>query len=170
MFYYGNRLAHGEVADVRDFLEALRRYFLAGWTWGAANLLVIALLIGDYIVTGRLSASPAARFTQGFYLAALGIWLLIQLFALPFLFEQEKASLWQGIRNGAVFVGRAPVFSLFLGVLLILTLALGAALFMLSGAAGGVFLAVAGNRAVISRLEGNRAVSQRDRFHQKRIS
>src|SRR5919109_929161 len=53
LFYYGNRIAHGEIATERDFLHAMRRYWRPAWRWGVLNLLVVGLLSGDYYLVAR---------------------------------------------------------------------------------------------------------------------
>ncbi len=156
LFTYCNRLAHGEMADFGDYWRAFRRQWGPAWRWGAVNLVVMILLLGDFILTGQLSQAPFARFMQGFYLAAAGAWLIVQLYALPFLIEQTKPSVRQALRNAAVMLGRSPGFSVGLGFLLVLLLVAGLAAFMLTLACGAVVVASAGNRAVISRLEAYR--------------
>ncbi len=156
LFTYCNRLAHGEIADFSDYWLAFRRQWGPAWRWGAVNLLVIGLLAGDFILTGQLSQSAFARFMQGFYVAALGAWLIVQLYALPFLIEQATPSVRQALRNGAVMLGRNLSFSVLLSILLVLLLIAGVALFLLTLVCGGVVVASAGNRAVINRLEAHR--------------
>jgi hypothetical protein len=157
LFHYGNQIARGEVAGVDDFLRGIRRFWGTGWRWGILNLVVVGLLVGDFLLTGRLSQSPAGQFAQGFYLAVLAAWLLLQLFSLPFLFEMEDQDVMVALRNGALMIGRNPVFSLALAAFSISILAFGVLLFMLSAAAGGVFLSFAGNHAVRNRLAVHRA-------------
>lgn len=157
LFFYGNRIAHDEIASERDFLDALRRYWKPAWRWGVLNLLVIGLLTGDYFLTARLIDNTAlASYVQGLYVALLAGWLLLQLFTLPFLFEQEEPRLLQALRNAAVLIGQNLVFVLVLGVLLVLSLAAGVLAFMLTFALGGAFLAFAGNRAVLAHLAPGR--------------
>ncbi len=154
IFYYANRLAHQEAADFADFWRAFRSYWGPAWRWGLLTYLVIAILFFDERLTGRTgAASPAI---QGFYLALLSAWLLLQLFTLPLLFEQDRPSLRQALRNAAVMLGRNIVFSVLLGVLLSLLLLAGIPLFMLTFAFGGMLLASAGNHAVIDRLEAEK--------------
>lgn len=152
LFYAANRLANGEPFDLGDYLRAVRRYFGLGWRWGAANLLVLLILAGDFILTGRMSQSSSARFAQGLYLALLAGWALWQVFSLAFLFQQETLSLRQAWRNGVVLIGRNLVWSLGLALLVAAVLLVGAALFLLSGAAGGIFVALVGTHAVLDRL------------------
>jgi uncharacterized membrane protein YesL len=153
LFFYGNRLAHEETADLKDFLRAWRNSWSTGWRWGALNLFLIVILIGDIALTGRLGQATGFRLIQGFYLAALLVWSLVQLYALPMLFEQKEPSLRLALRNGAAMLANNPVFSLSLAVLLFLTLLLGTLAFLLSLAVGGVFLAAVANRAVLNRLK-----------------
>jgi len=152
LFYVANRMAHGEPTDPSDFLRALRRYLGAGWRWGAVNAVLLFLLVGDIILTGRLSQSAAGHLAQGFFVAALAAWLVVQLYALPFLLEQEIPSVRQALRNGAVMLGANASFSAALGVLLVLVLLAGTVFFFVTFAAGGVFVALVGNHAVLSRL------------------
>jgi uncharacterized membrane protein len=156
LFYYGNRIAHDETANERDFLHAIRHYWSPAWRWGLINLVVIGLLIGDYYLTGKLAGNTnTAHFLQGLYIALLAGWLLLQLFALPFLFEQEQPSVRQALRNASVFIRRNLFFVLVLALLLGLSLVAGTLAFMLTFAFGGAFLAFAGNRAVLQDLADN---------------
>ncbi len=60
------------------------------------------------ILPGNLSRSGYARLAQGLYLAWLAGWIFLQIFALPFLFEQRQPSLRLVWRNGAALVGCNP--------------------------------------------------------------
>jgi Protein of unknown function, DUF624 len=160
LFYYGNRLAHGEIADLRDFWHTLRYCWRPAWRWGVVNLALFFLLVGDVRLTGGMGQSPLARFGQSFYLAALGGWFLLQLYALPFLIEQEQASLRLALRNAALMIGRNPAFSFGLMVLLGLTLAIGTLFFLFSVAGGAVFVAIAGNRAVLNRIVAQQRLAE----------
>jgi hypothetical protein len=155
LFYFTNRRAHGESADLGDFFGAFRRYWKPAWRWGLINAVLIAILAGDVLLTGRLGPTPTVQLVQGIYLALLGAWLLVQFYALPFLFEQQQPSVRQALRNGAVLLGRNLGFSLLLALLAVCVLFVGMLVFLLTLAGGGAFLAAAGNRAVINRLEIN---------------
>ncbi|HSL44657.1 MAG TPA: hypothetical protein VK897_14570 [Anaerolineales bacterium] len=155
LFFYGNRIAHGEVANERDFLKAMRRYWKPAWRWGLLNVVVIGLLTGDYYLIGKLiDTSNTADFIQGLYITLLAGWILLQLFALPFLFEQERPSVPQALRNATVFIRKNLLFTFVLALLLALSLIAGTLAFMLSFALGGAFIAFASNRAVLQDLTG----------------
>ena len=158
LFFYANRIAHGESATERDFLRAVRIYWGPAWRWGLLNLFMIGLLSGDYYLTARLTDNTnIASFIQGLYIALLAVWLLLQLFALPFLFEQKQPEVLRALRNAAVFIGKNLSFVLVFALLLLFSLAAGMLVFMLTFAFGGVFLAFAGNRAVLEHLEAREA-------------
>jgi hypothetical protein len=153
LFFYGNRIAHGEVANERDFLAAVRQYWRPAWRWGFVNLIVVGLLVGDYSLIGRMNIDPnAMHFIQGLYVTLLVFWSLLQLFALPFLFEQNQPVVLQALRNAMVFIRRNLFFVCTLALLLIISLTLGTLAFMLTFAFGGAFLAFAGNHAVLEHL------------------
>ena len=153
LFYYGNRVVHDESVNERDFLNAMRQYWGPAWRWGFMNILIIGLLTGDtYLVETLTDNTTLASFVQGLYLTLLASWLLLQLFALPFLFEQTEPRVMQALRNAAVFLKRNLVFAIVLGLLLSLSLIAGTLLFMLTFAFGGAFLAFAGNHAVLKDL------------------
>jgi hypothetical protein len=153
LFFYGNRIAHGETANERDFLNAIRSYWGPAWRWGFLNLLVIGLLTGDYYLTGKLAGNAnTAYFIQGLYITLLAGWLLLQLFTLPFLFEQKQPLVLQALRNAAVFISRNLIFVLVLALLLGLSLTAGVLAFMLTFVFGGAFVAFAGNHAVLKDL------------------
>ena len=114
---------------------------------------MIAFLLGDMILTGQISQGSWSQYLQGLYLALLAGWLVVQFFALPFLFEQETMSVRKALQNGAVLIGRNPGFAIALTGVLALLLIVGTLAFMLSFAFGAVIIACAGNRAVLNRLE-----------------
>jgi hypothetical protein len=153
LFYYSNRIAHGEIATERDFIHAIRQYWGPAWRWGALNLFVIGLLTGDYYLIERLTENTQlAAFIQGLYVTLLGGWLVLQLFTLPFLLEQERPLVVQALRNAMLFVRRNLIFVLVLAFLLGLSLMAGVLVFMLTFAFGGALVAFASNYAVLRDL------------------
>lgn len=156
LFFYGNRIARGETANERDFLRAVREYWVPAWRWGLLNLAVVGLLAGDYYLTGKIVPnSGILPYLQGFYAVLLAGWLLIQLFALPFLFEQQEPLVLQALQNSARFIRKNFILSVVLALLLVISLAVGALAFMLTFVFGGAFLAFAGNHAVLLELNSD---------------
>jgi len=153
LFFYGNQVAHGERFTERDFLQAVRSYWKPAWRWGLINVLAIGVLTGDYYLIGKMAGNAnQAYWIQGFYLTVLAGWFLLQLFALPFLFEQEQPSVRQALRNAAVFIGRNLILVLVLTLLLLISLTAGMLVFMLTLVFGGALIAFASNHAVLEHL------------------
>ena len=153
MFFYGNRIAHDEVVDERDFLQAIRDYWKPAWRWGFVNLSIIVLLAGDYYLTAKLlDDADVVYWVQGFYITLLIGWLVVQVFALPFLFEQERPLVTQALRNSVIFIRRNLIFVLMLALLLAFSLTLGVLTFMLTFVVGGALIAFASNHAVLDHL------------------
>ncbi len=155
LFYYTNRLVNGEVADLKDFLTGFRRYWKVSYRWALLNLAALLILIVDYRFTGQAGDSPWIQFAQGLYLTLTGFWLILQFYALPFIFEQETPSLRGALRNAAVMIGKNPLFCLLTVVLLAAVLLVGALLFMISVPVAGCLLGCTANRAVLNRLQAN---------------
>lgn len=153
LIYYGNRIAHGEVTDLSDFWKAFRSYWGPAWRWGGINLFVILFLAADVALTGQLSQGLWKSYLQGLYLVLLAVWLALQFFALPFLFEQETMSVRMAWRNSAVMFAKNMGFGVALLIFLMLLLIAGTVVFMLSLMFGAVFTACASNRAVLNRLD-----------------
>lgn len=152
LFYYTNRVAHGEVTDLTEFWRIFRHHWDVAWRWGGINAGVLLFLIVDIILTGQLQGAWTS-YLQGFYFAGLISWITLQLFALPFFFEQETMNVRQAMRNAGVLIGNNLGFAILLSVGLTLILILFTAAFMLSLMFGAVFLACAGNRAVLNQLK-----------------
>ena len=152
LFYFTNRIAHGEVADLADFWRYFRQNWGIAWRWGAVNTIVIGFLVADIVLTAQFEGSWTP-FLQVFYIVCLVVWLALQLLSLPFLFEQETMNIRQSRRNARILAGDNPGFTLMLLIGLILILVLSTVAFMLSLMFGMVFLACSGNRAVLNRLE-----------------
>lgn len=156
LFSLANRRAHDELYDLKDFWPAFRCYWGPGWRWGAINLAVLFFLAGDVYLTGRGTVTPLTRFIQGFYFALIALWGIVQLYTLAFLIEQEKPSVRTALRNGAVMLGRNPIFSVCLGIILLVACLVGTVAFLLTLGFGAMFVAAAGNRAVIEQLESTK--------------
>jgi hypothetical protein len=153
LFYYANQSVRGEAIYVTDFFKAIPRFWKTGWRWGLMNLIVLAILAGDIYLTNSENLSPAGLFFRSLYFTLAAFWFLSQVFALPFLLEQEKPAVFQALRNSLVMIGKNPIFSLSLLIFLLLILILGVVVFMLSIALGSVYVAFVGNRAVLSQIQ-----------------
>lgn len=111
MYAIARRLADGEFIEPRHGLEALRRMFAPAWVWGAINLLIVGVLVGNFWLyqsaTGWLWTG--LRLVWG--VIALG-WFAVNLFYWPFWLAQEQHSLQLTFRNSFLFLAKRPGLAL----------------------------------------------------------
>lgn len=149
---YCNGLAAGEPLDHRDYWRYFKQSWGIGWKWGAVNLFLLAFLAGDIFVTSRAQAFTGQKLLLGVYLAIGIIWLILQFFALPFLYEQKSIHLRQAWSNSQRLLAGNPGFALTLLLALTLILLLGFPIFALSIFFGPIFTSLVANLAVKDRI------------------
>ena len=113
----GNRIAHGEVVDLKDFWETFRHEWGVAWRWGGIFLAVLLVLVANLVITGSFQTSWKP-YLQGLYLFLIICWLILQNFVLPFLWEQEKMSVRQALHNSWAFILGNPEFAILLSMVL----------------------------------------------------
>ncbi len=154
LYRYANRLAHGEIVDVKDFVNEIKHSWNAGWRWGAINLFVCAIFIGDVLLSNQKNMGTSVfPYMQSFYIALLVVWLLLQTYVLSFMVEQEQPLVKNAFRNSFLMLGKNFKFSSAYILESIFLILVGVILFMVIFAIGGVLLADMGNRAVLLNLE-----------------
>jgi hypothetical protein len=127
MYVIARQLADGEFIEPRHGLQALRRMFAPAWVWGAINLMIVGVLIGNFwfyeSATGWLWTG--LRLLWG--IIAVG-WFAVNLFYWPFWLAQEQRSPQLTFRNSFLFLAKQPglaltlvLISAFLSVLSVLT-------------------------------------------------
>jgi len=153
LFKYANRMAHGEIVDVKDFFSEFKHLWGTAWRWGVINLFAIAIFVGDILLSNQKNMGESAfTYVQSFYIALLVVWLLLQTYVLAFMIEQEQPQVKNAFRNSILMLGKNFSFSIAYNLELIITILIGVVLFMLLFAVGGVLLADIGNRAVLFNL------------------
>lgn len=153
-------VANEYLLEFRDYLRAVWRNFGLGWRWAAINIPVLLILAVDIrVVPQMFSATIAASIQLAFYVV-LGIWIVVNWYALAFLFQQEKTSVLQALRNGGVVLLRYPGFSLVLIVATAALLALTFVFVIVNMLFGPMLMGLISTHAVISRLEIFRAAKR----------
>lgn len=139
--------------EFRDYLRAVGRYFVLGWRWAAVNIPVLAILLIDIRAVPEMLPASAALPLQLFLFLALAVWVVVNWYALAFLFQQEELSVRQALRNGAVMLLQNPLFSLVLTVITAVLLWLSFLLVIVNLLFGPMLVALLGTHAVGNRLE-----------------
>lgn len=109
LFDVSERMARREhLLELCDYLRAVWERFGVGWRWAAINIPVLTMLLIDIRAIPRMFEPSIAVPLQLFFFLALAIWIVINWYALAFLFQQKELSLRQALRNGSVLLLKHP--------------------------------------------------------------
>lgn len=161
LFDMADRIARREhLLEFRDYFRAVGLRFGLGWRWAAVNIPVVAIVLIDIRMVPRMFSPTVAAYLQIFFIMALAFWIVVNWYALAFLFQQKEPSLRQALRNGAVLLFQNPLFTLILVVITAVLIGLSLVLIIINLLFGPMLVAIIGTHAVLSRLEPIRAASQ----------
>jgi uncharacterized membrane protein YesL len=150
-YAYVHRLVGGDEMTPAEFARAVRATFWQAWAWAVAALLPVVALAASLVFYARFPGVWARSAEVGATLLVLA-WLVVQCYALPYLFVQERRSLALAYRNAILTLLASPLhallFALVLTVLLALSLRFMAVTFLVSP----VLVAMLGTHAVRERL------------------
>jgi hypothetical protein len=147
------RIRSREEITVGDYLRSIWAHFGLGWRWGLVALPVALVLGVDFRIAPDLLADWLALPARVFTGLVLALWLMLQLYAVPLLFEQVKPSVLLAQRNAAVMALRHPGYMAALALIAALLLWVSLLLIVVNLLAGPMFVAFLGVRAVRERLE-----------------
>ncbi len=119
LYYATNQMAHEKSGKPALFFQGFRKYFGISYLWAVVNLVVVLLSLYNVWFYGGYNSLFGA-IMQGFFLAVVFLWLMLQMYTFPLLLEQEQPNLWQAIRNSAVIVMQHLSLTMGLYVVLIL--------------------------------------------------
>lgn len=117
MYYATSKLANQKVANRAVFFEGFKKYLKTSYIWFFSNVVVIALLLFNIQISFQLGEPILLNLIASFWLL-LVVWLLLQIYSLPFLIRQEQPKLLQALRNSALLWLKHGFFSLFLAVII----------------------------------------------------
>lgn len=95
----------------RDFFQAMRDHFVAGWRWGIVNLVVSFLFVVNFWFYSQLP-SPYGLLLTALLVGFLLVWLMVQMYTFPVLLHQEQARIGLAIRNAFALCIHHPIFTL----------------------------------------------------------
>ncbi|MHB1004967.1 MAG: YesL family protein [Chloroflexota bacterium] len=124
MYGIGRELARGEGVSWGLFWSLMRRYWrrsLLVYLVSSVSTLILFLAMRFYMS----SENDILRLLGFLWLYVLLVWLVMQLYIVPLMLEQERWNLWRLYRNAFVVVAVKPVLSLILLVLTLILLVVG---------------------------------------------
>lgn len=155
IFQLTRQLVDGEAPNLKEFVAFTKEYFVKGWLWMVANILVIIIVWSNLFFYGQFDATWAYYARLLFILLAL-LWLPVQFYALSFLVIQETKSLRLAWKNAILTLFASPGFSavIILFGLIVLVLSVLTMLPLFFGV--GMLLPTLSNHAVKERLDSYR--------------
>lgn len=161
LFDMADRIARREhLLEFRDYLRAIGQRFGLGWRWAGINIPVVAIFLIDIRAIPRMVSPEAAVPIQLLFLVALAVWIVINWYALAFLFQQKETSLRQALRNGGVLLLQHPLLTLILVVITAILLGLSLILIIVNLLFAPMLVALISTHAVLNRLAWFRAAQQ----------
>lgn len=153
LFEIADRLVKKDhLLEFRDYLRSVWRRFGAGWRWGLVNLVVAVIVLVDIRTIPRMFPPSIAVPVQLAFYLALAVWIVVNLYALAFLFQQKEMQVRLALRNGSIMLLRHPLFSLVLALSTTVLLWLSLVVVIVNLLFGPMFIALVGTRAVEDRL------------------
>lgn len=161
LYDMADRMARREhLLEFRDYLRSVWTYFGVGWRWGAVNIVVLAILVIDIGMVPRMVSPAVAISLQIFFFTVLVIWIVVNWYALAFVFQQKEPRVRQALRNGAVMLLQYPLFSLVLVAITAVLLWISTVLIIVNLLFGPMLVALIGTHAVLDRLAPLRSAKQ----------
>ena len=153
-----NLVAKGRTAHWSDYFEGFRHYFLKAWGLALLNILVAIIVFTNvrFYTPGNapFDINPTlSLWVQALFAGMALVWLLLQVYPLALLLEQEDQRLRVVLRNAVVLFIAHPGFTIVLVLLMLIVAAISTvipALWLLGTVA---LFAVVCNKAVLYLLE-----------------
>jgi uncharacterized membrane protein YesL len=152
LFYMGREAAYKRDAGIGDFIKGTRQYFFRAWQWGLVNVVAAILFYANVLFYSQ--AGEAWAFALLYLsLFLLLLWSIVQLYAIPYLMEQEIPHLSVAYKNAAFTLFASPIYTfvLLLFVALLVGLTLWQPALLIAGFAP--LIAIVATHAVNERLQ-----------------
>ncbi len=154
MFHLTNQIAHHKSIEFGLVFEGAKLYAVKSWLLTLLNL-GVAILLGVNVVfygSQQFEGQQWAIVVRGLFVGLAVLWVLIQLYVLPMLMEQQQPSLRLAVRNAAFMAFASPITTLLVGVLLILVCVLSIGLTLPFAVAMMAMVGLMCNEAVLRLL------------------
>lgn len=119
VYYFGALSLRETQPGIREFYEGIKIYFGKSWLWMGANILIMLILYANYIYYSQLD-SFASGVMVYISVSLVIFWIMVQIYALPYMMLQDKKSLILAWRNALFTILAFPFYSLLIFVVCIL--------------------------------------------------
>jgi hypothetical protein len=124
MYEIAHRLSEGELLTPRDIWPIMREMFIPAWKWAAVNLLVGAIVVGNFWLARGRDGDLWIMLRLVWTVASV-VWLAVNWLYWPLWLSESDRRVTNTLRNGLVLFLRAPG-------LVLLTMMLSLVVFVLS--------------------------------------
>ncbi|MBI5565753.1 MAG: hypothetical protein HY870_12735 [Chloroflexi bacterium] len=115
MYLVARKVIDGEYLELRDGPQALQAMFVPAWKWGALNLIISMLVVGNFWLYQNFVGALWIILRIIWGTIGLG-WLAICLFYWPFWLVQDDRAVRTTLKNVLVFIAKRPGFAIALVV------------------------------------------------------
>ncbi|MGH2523834.1 MAG: DUF624 domain-containing protein [Anaerolineales bacterium] len=116
MYALARRVADGEMVGLQHGWDALRQMFWPAWKWGAVNLLLWVVVVGNFWAYQEAVGVGWTAIKLLWGAIALA-WFTLNLFYWPFWLAQTDKRLRTTLRNSLVFLLKAPSLGMTLAII-----------------------------------------------------
>ncbi len=155
MYVIARRIVDGELTEPRHGREALRNMLWPGLQWGALNLAVVLVVVGNFWAYREAVGPMWVLFRLTWATAGLG-WLVVNLFYWPFWLVAQDRTVRNTLRNSAIFVMRRPGFALGVALISAVLIVVSILVVLPMAAAAMAWIALIGVLAVDEEVSGPR--------------
>jgi hypothetical protein len=128
VYYCTDRVAKGKTFNFSDFREGIALYWWKSILWLLANLMIIGLIILNLWFYSVNFQGTWVVIVGGLWIAMLALWVTIQVYFWPMMFQQEEPKLLMALKNAAFLLLANPFYAFFMlsfaGVFLVLSVGL----------------------------------------------
>ena len=150
LYYLAYRIVHEQRVEFSFFWEEFRRHFGKSWQLAGVNLL--ALVIMGVNFQFYLHMDNVLRYAAILWIYLFLLWLAMQIYLFPLLFEMEEPRLWWILRNALMLSVVRPGYTLVLLILLLAATLLSSVLFLLVIVAWPALVALVSARSLMSQI------------------
>ena len=151
MWYLTNQVAHHKTVEFRMMWDGAKMYATKSWLHALLNIVVAALVYVNIWFYGAIDAQWAV-IVRGLFIGLAVLWVLIQIYVMPMLMEQQEPKFFLALRNAAFMTFASPIVTLLVGVLMALIAALSIGLALPFAVAMMAVLGLISNGAVLALL------------------
>ena len=107
LFYAINKLTKNESVNAHTFFEGFQKFFWVSWRLTLLNIAVFFMAYLNFVFYQDMQES-INKWPLGIVLGLVFVWVVLQMYILPLLIEQDSNQLLASVRSSIVLLLRHP--------------------------------------------------------------